>query len=131
MAAFAGCGLPGFANFVGEISVFFGAWSEPSLRLITVFACWGALIIGALYMLRAIRNMLHADLPARWADIADASNFWRKLPYALLLACLLVFGCFPRLLTEKIRDPVSSIVQTANPVTAHHAPAETMLSDAK
>src|SRR6266568_230002 len=26
MAAFAGCGLPGFANFAGEIAVFFGAW---------------------------------------------------------------------------------------------------------
>jgi NADH-quinone oxidoreductase subunit M len=26
MAAFAGCGLPGFANFAGELTVFFGAW---------------------------------------------------------------------------------------------------------
>ena len=26
MAALAGCGLPGFANFVGEVTVFFGAW---------------------------------------------------------------------------------------------------------
>ena len=28
MAAFAGCGLPGFANFAGEITVFFGAWKS-------------------------------------------------------------------------------------------------------
>ena len=28
MAAMAGCGLPGFANFVGEVTVFFGAWSQ-------------------------------------------------------------------------------------------------------
>src|SRR6266702_5001157 len=26
MAALAGCGLPGFANFAGEVAVFFGAW---------------------------------------------------------------------------------------------------------
>src|SRR5438477_1554937 len=26
MAALAGCGLPGFANFAGEVTVFFGAW---------------------------------------------------------------------------------------------------------
>src|SRR5207237_6953452 len=26
MAAFAACGLPGFANFAGEAAVFFGAW---------------------------------------------------------------------------------------------------------
>lgn len=128
MAAFAGCGLPGFANFVGEVSVFFGAWSEPSLRLITVLACWGALIIGAVYMLRAVRNMLQADLPARWAEIADASNLWRKLPYALLLVSLLVFGCFPRLLTDKIRGPASAIAQMAKPIIASHSSAEPTLS---
>src|SRR6266446_2068198 len=33
MAALAGCGLPGFANFVGEVTVFFGAWQQPSLRV--------------------------------------------------------------------------------------------------
>src|SRR4051794_23382283 len=47
MAAMAGCGLPGFLNFVGEVSVFFGAWSQPTLRVVTVLAVWGALIIGA------------------------------------------------------------------------------------
>ena len=128
MAAFAGCGLPGFANFVGEVTVFFGAWSVPSLHVITVFACWGALIIGAVYMLRAIRNILHAELPARWSEITDASNIWRKLPYALLLASLLVFGFFPRLLTEKIRDPASAIVQMANPVLANQQHAAPTLS---
>jgi hypothetical protein len=38
MAAMAGCGLPGFLNFVGEVSVFFGAWSQPTLRVVTVLA---------------------------------------------------------------------------------------------
>ena len=32
MAAFAGCGLPGFANFAGEITVFFGAWKAFPAR---------------------------------------------------------------------------------------------------
>ena len=35
MAAMAGCGLPGFLNFVGEVSVFFGAWQVPALRTVT------------------------------------------------------------------------------------------------
>jgi len=66
MAMFAGCGLPGFANFAGEITVFFGAWK--SLPLVTGLAVWAALVIGAVYMLRAIRNMLHGPLPtASWA----------------------------------------------------------------
>jgi NADH-quinone oxidoreductase subunit M len=113
IAAFAGCGLPGFANFVGEVTVLFGAWSVPSLRVITVLAAWGALIIGAIYMLRAVRNILHAELSPRWAHVTDA-HLWRKLPYALLIASLLVFGCFPRLLTDKLHDPVQAIVDAAN-----------------
>ena len=59
-----------------------------------VCAVWGALMIGALYMLRAMRNVLHGPLPEKWAALPDA-NLWRKLPYALLLASLLVFGCLP------------------------------------
>ncbi len=110
MAALAGCGLPGFANFVGEITVFFGAWQVPALRVVTVLAVWGALIIGAVYMLRAVRAMLHGPLPEKWANVTDAPHLWRKLPYALLLACLLVFGFFPRLLTDKIKPQAASIV---------------------
>src|SRR5882672_9442738 len=100
MAAFAACGLPGFANFAGEVTVFFGAWK--AFRLVTILACWGALIIGATYLLRAIRAMLHGPLRGQWVSINDAPHLWRKAPFILLLASLLVFGCFPRLLTEKI-----------------------------
>ena len=116
MAAFAGCGLPGFANFAGEITVFFGAWQEPALRPVIVLACWGALIIGALYLLRAVRNILHAELPERWAMVVDAPHLWRKAPFLLLLASLLVFGFFPRLLADKISPSAWRIVQMANPM---------------
>src|SRR5205085_7061305 len=44
MTAFAGCGLPGFANFPGELLVLFGAWK--TLQPFAVAAAWGALIIG-------------------------------------------------------------------------------------
>jgi NADH-quinone oxidoreductase subunit M len=118
MTAFAACGLPGFANFVGEITVFFGAWK--TYPLVTIFAAWGALLIGAIYMLRSVRGILHGPLVERWNTVQDASNLWRKLPFALLLANLLIFGCFPRLLTDKIQPSVARILdvtpaaQTAN-----------------
>jgi NADH-quinone oxidoreductase subunit M len=111
MAALAGCGLPGFANFVGEITVFFGAWTV--FPLVTALAVWGALMIAALYMLRAMRNVLHGPLPESWSGIPDASHAWRKLPYALLLASLFVFGCCPRLLTDKITPDADKIVSMA------------------
>jgi NADH-quinone oxidoreductase subunit M len=116
MAAMAGCGLPGFANFVGEATVFFGTWSEPTLRVATVLAVWGALVIGGVYMTRAIRDVLHGPLPQKWEQLSDAANLWRKLPYALLLASLFLFGCFPKLLTDKIQPDVKPIVSMASAI---------------
>ena len=39
MALLAGCGLPGFGNFVGEFLVLFGAWGD--LPWFVAAACWG------------------------------------------------------------------------------------------
>ncbi|HEU5070489.1 MAG TPA: NADH-quinone oxidoreductase subunit M [Verrucomicrobiae bacterium] len=116
MAAMAGCGLPGFANFAGEVSVFFGAWSQPALRVVMVLAVWGAFIIGAVYMLRAVRTVLHGPEQAAWAGIADAGNLWRKLPFVVLLGALILFGFVPRLLTDKIKPAAEQIVAMANTV---------------
>jgi NADH-quinone oxidoreductase subunit M len=124
MAAFAGCGLPGFANFAGEITVFFGAWK--TFPQVCILAAWGALIVGAIYMLRAVRHILHGPAIDTWPDLADAIGFWRRLPFIGLVAALIIFGCFPRLLTDKINPSASFIVklvktphpQAANPVMA-------------
>ncbi len=114
MAAFAGCGLPGFANFAGEVGVLFGAWKV--FPLVTALACWAALVIGAIYMLRAVRSLLHGTLPDKWAHLSDAPHLWRKLPFALLIACLLVFGWFPMLLTEKIKPRAAEIAQAGTKI---------------
>ena len=105
MAMMAGCGLPGFANFAGEFMVLFGAWKV--FPTITEIAVWGALVIGAVYMLRGIRRVCHGEVAEAWAGAVDTASLWQKLPFVLLLACLLVFGFFPRLLTDNIRGPAS------------------------
>jgi len=108
--------------------VFFGAWKV--FPLVTGLALWGGLIIGAVYMTRAIRNVLHGPLPDKWAGLADASNLWRKLPYALLLASLFVFGCFPRLLTDKITPAAQKIVSLAAPAEPAAKPTAPMVAQA-
>jgi NADH-quinone oxidoreductase subunit M len=109
LAMFAGCGLPGFANFVGEVMVLFGAWKGHAV--IVVLAAWAALIVGAVYMLRAIRAVLHGPLRERWAGLADAPHLWRKLPFLLLLAGLLIFGCFPGLLIHRIQPAAQAVAR--------------------
>jgi NADH-quinone oxidoreductase subunit M len=110
MAMLAGCGLPGFANFPGEMMVLFGSWHR--YPVVVVIALWGALVIGGVYMLRAIRNIWHGAKP--WPGISDPASAWRKLPFALLLACLIALGCYPRLLTDCIRSSVEPIARMAS-----------------
>ena len=110
VAMMAGCGLPGFANFAGEITVFFGAWDR--FPLVTGLACWGALVIGAVYMLRAIRHVLHGATTASGLKLTDPTRIWRRLPYAILVIGLLVFGFFPRILTDRIRPAVAAVMNT-------------------
>jgi NADH-quinone oxidoreductase subunit M len=86
------------------------------------------LIIGAVYMLRAVRAALHGPMPEKWATLSDA-NLWRKLPYAVLLASLLVFGFFPRLLTDKITPVTEKIVSLASGGTPPIADSQSAIAN--
>lgn len=108
LAMMAGCGLPGFGNFIGEFMVLFGSWE--TFPVVTGIAIWGALVIGAVYMLRAIRDILHGPLNEEFARLRDADAF-RKLPFAILVASLLLIGIFPRTLTDKVKPRVAEIVK--------------------
>jgi NADH-quinone oxidoreductase subunit M len=114
MAMFAGCGLPGFANFAGEVTVFFGAWKVPAFHFIIGLAVWGALVIGAVYMMRGIRNVLHGPLPEPLMAVAESTWPLRKVPYLALLISLLVFGFFPSLLSDKIEPSAKKILAMMN-----------------
>lgn len=108
MAAMAGCGLPGFANFAGEVMVFFGAWK--AFPIVTGIAVWGGLVIGAVYMLRAVRTIFHGESRDFWNSLEDPPS---RFPYVLLLGVLLIFGFFPGLLTERIQPAAEQIVSMA------------------
>jgi NADH:ubiquinone oxidoreductase subunit 4 (subunit M) len=75
-------------------------------------------------MLRAVRNILHGPLAENMENVQDA-NLWRKTPFLLLLASLLLFGVAPRLLTAKIDPAAREIVaMTKSDVIAAQARAE-------
>jgi NADH-quinone oxidoreductase subunit M len=119
MAMFAGCGLPGFANFPGELMVMFGAWRD--LPFVVVLAVWAALVIGAVYMLRAVRQVMHGPLPEKWKAVADVA-WWPKVPFALLLGGLLVFGFCPSLLTARIGPAVTAMLKQGGYETTARVP---------
>jgi NADH:ubiquinone oxidoreductase subunit 4 (subunit M) len=88
---------------------------------VTVLACWGALLIGALYMLRAVRALLHGPMPVQWDHVKDACGLWRRMPFVLLIAALLLFGFFPGLLAQKIVPSVQTqiLARFTGPALTH------------
>ena len=101
LGAFAAIGLPGFANFAGEIMIFFGAfkngWDMERFHLFqiaTVLGLWGV-VISTVYMLRAYRKAFMGTLAERWKDLVDLRPTLR-VPVALLVGALLSYGFFPQ-----------------------------------
>lgn len=107
MAAFASSGLPGFANFISEILIFFSAWEI--YRWQTILAILG-IVVTATYMLRMIRNVFFGELKPEWNKIEDVRGLWEKLPYGLLVVVLLIFGFWPSLLLNIIRPTAANIM---------------------
>ena len=100
MAAFASSGLPGFANFVSEILIFFSAWEiYPWQTALVIFG----IVITATYMLRMVRQVFFGTPQDAWAKLKDARGLEEKLPYGLLVLILLAFGFWPSLLLDVIR----------------------------
>jgi NADH-quinone oxidoreductase subunit M len=119
MAGMASIGLPGFANFAGELIVLFGAWHMPEWMLKigpvrlswpVMIAVWGGAVIGAVYMLRAIRDICFGELPARWQRLVDA-NFAAKVPYLILLGMLIWAGVYPRMLVDTVKPSAVAVVE--------------------
>jgi NADH-quinone oxidoreductase subunit M len=116
MAAFASIGLPGFANFAGEMMVFFGAFKSGATagslnfggsQIATICGLWGV-IISAVYMLRAYRQMFMGE-PAAERAVAEpgAALRWSVI---MLLAVLLLGGMWPRSFLSLIQPGIEALI---------------------
>lgn len=94
VATMASIGLPGFANFAGEIMIFFGAWTAHPV-LVGV-AAWGV-VLSAVAMLRAVRAIAFGAMsPAVAAEgVADLQGVRESWPMAVLAMALLLVGVVP------------------------------------
>jgi NADH-quinone oxidoreductase subunit M len=127
MAVMASSGLPGFANFVSEVMVFIGAWSQGStlFRIATICAVWG-IVVTATYLLWAVRTSFFGPFDEKWSLLKDATTMPQRFPYALLIAVLLVVGFWPRLLTDIIQPSVAQQVLATH---RHESPRMTATTE--
>ena len=108
IAAFASIGLPGLANFAGELLVFLSAFKDfhaaDGLTMIhwaTILSLWGV-VISAVYMLRAYRNIFFGE-PASGMFISDPAT-GQRVPMLVLCTVLLLVGCYPNSILNVIQS---------------------------
>lgn len=103
LVGFASIGLPGLANFAGEVMVFLSAFKNYNpavglgpVQIACICAIWGV-VISAIYMLRAYRRIFQGESVSATESAPDLS-FADRIPAILLAATLLAVGFFPNLL---------------------------------
>lgn len=113
--AFASIGLPGLANFAGELMIFLGAFGGDGsshlgpLQWAVIFSLWGV-VMSAVYMLRAYRSIFQGT--------ANAGLFMndpvvsQRIPLYVLAAVLLIVGCCPWLLLGLLKSLSAATVAT-------------------
>src|SRR5947207_2213511 len=129
---FAAIGLPGLANFAGEIMIFFGAFKNGwemahfhIFQIATVLALWGV-VISTVYMLRAYRKTFMGTIAEQWQKLPDLRPALR-VPVTLLVGALICCGFFPQTFV-RIVTPTFRAYLTTN--TSHLTDMQTRSDDA-
>ena len=109
--ALASLGLPGLSGFPGEfLSVIesFGVWSWP------VALALPGVVLAAAYNLRAVREVVHGEVPGEWWGMSDLSE-GDLVPVALLSLAVIALGIWPRIVVEMVGGvfaALSSVIGT-------------------
>ncbi len=114
-ATFASIGLPGFANFWGELAIFISLWSISPW--VTAGAVAGV-IVSAIYGLRAAANIFFGQPSDEFAKVAEQKpvvdlRWSEKLPALVLLVALLFVGFWPKSISTPLNAALRSIYPAA------------------
>ncbi|MBK1884368.1 NADH-quinone oxidoreductase subunit M [Luteolibacter pohnpeiensis] len=108
IAAMASIGLPGLANFSGEVLVFLSAFKnyDPMtglgpVQITCILAIWGV-VISAVYMLRAYRRIFQGPSLKSTESVPDLS-LTDRIPALLLIIALFAVGLYPNLLLNLLK----------------------------
>jgi NADH-quinone oxidoreductase subunit M len=108
IAAMASIGLPGLANFSGEVLVFLSAFRnyDPTaglgpVQIACILSIWGV-VISAVYMLRAYRAIFQGPTVKSTASAADLT-LADRIPAVLLVLALFAVGLYPNLLLNLLK----------------------------
>ena len=105
LAGLASLGLPGLISFVPEFTIFVGSFSEyPVLAILSI----AGIILTALYVLRALADVLFGPRRAEWDHTVDLRGP-DLVPLYVLGLFLVVFGFFPSLLMDVVNSGIAPL----------------------
>ena len=99
VAALASMGVPGLANFWGELAVFIAAFKVYPVRGVVAIL---ALVVTALFMLRVVQRTFYGPSQERFARLPDV-GFQMGIPRMILAAVLVLLGLYPAVLFDMIQ----------------------------
>ncbi|MCR2807488.1 complex I subunit 4 family protein [Paenibacillus soyae] len=102
VAGMASLGLPGLSGFVGEFLSLLGLFETK--RWLTAAAALG-IVLTAVYVLRSVLGITFGPQREEHTALRDA-RFVEALPMIVLLAFILLLGCFPSALTDTVQMSV-------------------------
>ena len=116
--ALSSVGLPGLNNFVGEFLVILGTLGT---NVVYGSIAATAVVLAAIYLLWAYQRMAQGPVPETHRHHPDLS-LREVVVLAPVLALILAFGIYPKVLTDRIDPTVTRIVSQVDPQYPTFAP---------
>lgn len=104
-ATMASIGLPGFANFWGELTVFIALWENHKWAVAPAVL---GLIISAIYGLRSVARIFFGQPTEAFKTVMEKGEpiedirMGERVPATILLVALLLIGLWPRVISTDI-----------------------------
>jgi NADH-quinone oxidoreductase subunit M len=124
-AMMASIGLPGFANFWGELGIFVSLWQSATPWVLAP-AILG-IVLSAIYGLRAVSRVFFGE--AKTAYAGGDLTLAEKWPAVLLLLGLFLAGFWPRLISDDLNAAVEQALEPAHSLLAT-GPADRAVAEA-
>lgn len=121
-ATMASIGLPGLANFWGELTIFVALWNLS--HCVTACAIAGV-VISAIYGLRAAARVFFGPATEEFSKTAEKSpvtdlRWSEKAPALILLAGLFFVGFWPKSISTALNTTVKAVYHPTVPAVSTH-----------
>jgi len=107
VAAFALAGVPGLSGFIGELLALLGVMEN--IKAIAIIAAVG-IVLTAAYVMRSVLRITFGNQPEQLAAKKDA-RLIEALPMIVLLSFIVLLGCYPSVLTDKLDYSAATYIQ--------------------